>query len=213
MKTPEAYQRPLLNGGGRNIYGEPNLILAWGGDPVVRSGCQDQILPLGLNNCWCLLLWRPAEEFGAPELWSVDMGAYPSRGLYMVVQAFRYSGKTATLDSPVLNPHVLSLAAKVIMENIDATLATRDRIIRDHLDKEQKEWADKIEDIVLAAPPLGEMVSYAGQKNCNSVIQQKMDQIEKCLKMRKLARLQMPKPGFSVQRNPSAVMAVEAQGG
>lgn len=209
MHTPEHYQKELTVGAGLNPYGEPNLLLVWGRDPIVRKGAPAQRLSDEFE-CWCLVMWQPAEEFGPPELWPRDMGPYPSRGQYVIVQAFKYSGNVARLDSPVLCPRVLRLAAKVITDNRESTLATRAKVIDGLLSSQQKEWADKIDDIVRDAAPLGEVVSFAGQKNCNSVIQQKMDQIERCMKMRKLARLQMPRPGFRIQKDAGSVMQVPA---
>lgn len=211
MKNVPSYlQEVLTNKAGKNLFGEPRLLLVWGGDPIKRENCPDQYLGPGFE-CWCLMLCREAEELGPPELWPRDLGPYPNRGLYMIVQAFQYSGNRLDLDNPIFSPQRFSLIAETIMDNIEVTLETRDRILRDHLSRNQQKLVDQIEAACRNAYPIGDALSYSGQKNCNSAVQQKMDEINKWIKIHGLARLQSFKPGFYTQVDDTHRVIVDAQ--
>lgn len=122
-RPPEIYQTFLTKIGGKNRYGAPNFILAWGqtrtqkiyaADPNGRRG-QHLILEFGGVPAWHILEWKPPECFGTPAMWYTltwdpeqnvhTLGEYPWRGLYVPVSfnlyvkrviggGTRYDGKT-----------------------------------------------------------------------------------------------------------------------
>lgn len=211
-KAPESYRAALRLAGGDNLYGEPRFKLVWGTEPIRRSGSPDQLLGEAFD-CWCLIQWRPPEDFGIPETWAPDMGPFPARGLYIILQAFRYSGVRSALDSPTLNPEALRMAVRFALESEEMTLATRERILKEHLSLEDRRRLDLIEDKIRDARPIGDVVIGAGKHSGTSVIGKKLDQIERSVRMRRLARLQTPKLGMTVQQDRGHVMSVPTEGG
>jgi hypothetical protein len=100
-RPPQIYQDFITRIGGKNRFGEPNFILAWGGTRTQRiysvdaNGRRGQhlILEFGGVPAWHVLEWKPPECFGTPQMWYTltwdpeqnchTLGEYPRRGLYI----------------------------------------------------------------------------------------------------------------------------------
>ena len=179
-ETPKKYSEFLLKYGGKNIYGEPNFLLQWGLNAVRRYAVPDQFLAPYLN-AWCLAEWAPPEEFGDADDWSESAwGPFPSRGGYVPRQVFKQDNEPVMLESEYLNLEVLKLFLHVWLTHKHDSLMKRAQFLRDeHLKVEadnRRQLIDRIED---GAPAFADAASFRGQLNVNSVVRQKMEQLEK----------------------------------
>lgn len=180
-KTPDLYRKELSLQGGFNPYGEPNFILHWGGNAICRPGLPDTLLAPWLD-CWVLAQWRPANDFGVPIQWLSDLleAPYPSRGLYVIIQTFHNGTEPAMLDSPALNVQVLKGMVHVVKTHESDDFNKRMLTARAFKDKELAAQRARIADCLeAAAPAFGESASFNGQRNCNTALAQKMEQIER----------------------------------
>jgi hypothetical protein len=104
-ECPQWFQDRLTRVGGTNKYGEPKFKLVWGESETMRDGGYFQrdgylgyrdVLSLGGEATWALMMWEPAEKFGTPYRWYKDntdehtglvtLGQYPHRGRYRVIR-------------------------------------------------------------------------------------------------------------------------------
>lgn len=179
---PERYSKFLEQRGGRNIFGDPNFILNWGSSALVRLAVPDEFRN-PYRDCWALCEWTPPEEFGPPEEWhEPTLGPYPSRGAYNPIQVFREDNVPCQLDSEYLNLNVLEMFLWVILNHKHDSLAKRVQFLTDDAAKRKAEETRKlVERIEDGAPAFLDSVSFSGQLNCNSVIRQKMEQLERNL--------------------------------
>lgn len=182
MEVPERYKRFLEEKGGKNPLGEPNFILNWGSSPLVRLTVPDEFRS-PYRDCWALCEWTPPEEFGPPDQWDErSLGPYPSRGAYNPLQVFREGNKPCQLDTEFLNLGVLEMFLWVILNHKHDSLAKRTQFLKDEYARREAEKTKKlVERIEDGAPSFLGGASFTGQLNCNSVIQQKMEQLEKNL--------------------------------
>lgn len=95
------YQDHLTRIGGKNRFGKPNFILAWGQTRAMKiygqmeggSRGQHIVLEFGGIPAWHILEWKPPETFGTPRMWYAitwdpeamvhGLGDYPWRGQYV----------------------------------------------------------------------------------------------------------------------------------
>lgn len=162
--------------------GEANFILNWGSSPLVRLTVPDEFRN-PYRDCWTLCEWVAPEEFGDPDGWDERiLGPYPSRGAYNPVQVFRDEGNPVQLDSEFLNLRVLEMCIWVILNHKHDSLSKRVQFLKDDAAERKaartREMIDRIEE---CAPSYLDGVSFSGQLNCNSVVRQKMEQLEKNL--------------------------------
>lgn len=202
-ETPEHYKRAIEKWGGLNPLGEPNFILQWGEAPVRRLAVPDEFLGQYLN-CWVLAEWEPPETFGSPDELA-DLGIpFPNRGAYLPLWVYRQDGEPVMLDSEFLNLNVLRLQLHVVMTHKHDSLQKRYHFLKDEFAKRKAEEArlliDRIED---GAPVFVDAVSFRNQLNCNSVIRQKVDILEKNLDRIRASAAKFPRGGI-VQRSVSA---------
>jgi len=180
-ETPERYSDALKRWGGTNLYGEPCFILSWGASPVVRRSVPAALLGPYLD-AWVLAEWTGPEEFGSPEQWDSELGPYPHQGMYLPLQTFRRDGKPIMLDTEDLNLNVLRLFLHVIMTHKFDSLQRRVHFLKDEFAKKKSDEAkariDMIED---GAPAFLGAASFRNQLNCNSVVMQRAELIEKNL--------------------------------
>ena len=181
-ETPESYSRFLEYHGGHNPYGEPAFILTWGRDRL-RQYAIPEAFAGPYRDCWILSQWVSPEEFGSPDGWDEQqLGPYPHHGAYLPFQIFRNGNEPVMLDTEHLNQNVLKLTLKVVLEHKHDSLDKRYRFLKDESDRVKAEQTqqliDRIED---GAPAFIDAVSFGGQTNVNSVIKQKMEQLEKNL--------------------------------
>jgi hypothetical protein len=179
---PENYKQFLVAKGGVNIFGDPNFILNWGSSSLVRLTVPDEFRR-PYQECWALCEWTSPEEFGPPDQWDEKLlGPYPSRGAYNPIQVFREGNVPCQLDSEYLNLPVLEMFLWVILHHKHDSLSKRSQFLKDEFARREavktKQMVDRIED---GAPAFLEGVSFSGQLNCNSVVRQKMEQLEKNL--------------------------------
>ena len=101
LRPPRVYADYLVKLGGRNRFGEPNFILAWGQTRTQKiyatdgngRRAQHTVLEFGGIPAWHVLEWKPPETFGTPRMWRamtwdpennvLSLGEYPRRGLYI----------------------------------------------------------------------------------------------------------------------------------
>ncbi len=84
------------------------------------------------------------------------------------------------LDTEYLNPGVLELNIKVVLEHKYDSAQKRYQLLKDESDRvkaeKTKQLIDRIED---GAPAFIDAVSFHGQTNVNSVVRQKIELLEK----------------------------------
>lgn len=183
IETPDHYKRMLKRFGGVNDFGDANFILLWGETRTIKDLAVPQPFIAPYFNCWILAEWRPAADFGHPDDWPRELGPYPSRGGYVPLAVFRTpKGEPVMLDTVDLNPGVLQMWVYLTLKHEHDRLALRKQVF--DADRERKEAAKvrRIADLLHDAYPsfgTAEGVSFFGQANCNSVVKQKMDEIER----------------------------------
>lgn len=186
--TPAWMTDYLRTIGGTNVWGEPNFILYWG-ETRKFPGITSRIFYDVEKPCWILAMWHaaydpdPFYDSGPPELWDYSLlGPYPHRGAYHTVQEFRKDGpKGAILPNPAeLTPRILTPIVSIVWAHRLDSHKKRLKVLEDERERKAKELeqniADRLQD---AYPSFQDAVSFSGQTNCNSVVQQKMEQIEK----------------------------------
>ena len=177
-KLPPEIEDLILRSGGTNPYGEPKFKIVWGETYVTRTGFGDmRLIPIP---AWVLLQWKPAEEFGSPDFWDYEvLGAYPHRGMYYPMQPFY-----ERIDGKIVPMEMSRRAAEFIMYTVMAyqcdTPEKRLAVLKGMKEQDGKAMenriADNLQDAVGSIAVDG--ISFAGQKNCRSYVQQMMDRIE-----------------------------------
>lgn len=203
--VPKKYSDFLIKRGGLNIFNEANFILNWGSSALVRLTVPDEFRN-PYRDCWALCEWTAPEEFGSPEDWDEKLlGPYPARGAYNPIQVFREDNVPCQLDSEYLNLQVLEMFLWVILNHKHDSLAKRVQFLKDDAAKKKaaqtKALVERIED---GAPAFLDGASFNGQLNCNSVIRQKMETLEKNLDRIQNTAKRFPRGGM-VQSSPHMV--------
>ena len=147
--------------------------------------------------CWILSQWRGPEDCGSRTLWPYDLlGEFPSRGMYEDVQPFYrkvMAGGKLVIQHMPLNYSSLEMIVPFVQEVQRTPIWKRKLAIAENNLREEAIVTKKIADILQNASPAWEAASFGGQRNKNSVLRQKMDQIERNLSnkatIRRLARL------------------------
>ena len=208
-ETPEWATEYLREIGGSNIYGEPNFIIFWGETRVIMRG-DGPVLHGDDMPCWILAMWHPPDDpdplynAGPPQLWDYSiLGPYPYRGSYHVVQPFckktRVNGKTVIEPAPAeLGRSILEFTASLVRIHRFDSFKKRRQVMKDLEEKrtreEEKQIADRLQD---ASPAWQDAISYSGQVNKHSVVQQRIEQIERNHRSAMRFRKERPK-GLSV---------------
>jgi hypothetical protein len=177
-KLPPEIEELILRSGGINPYGEPNFKIVWGETYVTRTGFGDmRLFPIP---AWVLLKWEPPEKWGSPDSWDYEaLGAYPHRGMYNPVQPFY-----ERIDKKIVPMEMSRRVAEFIMYTIMAyeceTPEKRLAVMKAMKEKDDKiienRIADNLQDAVGSIAVDG--ISFVGQTNCRSYVQQMMDRIE-----------------------------------
>ena len=177
-EVPLAYRKLLANVGGTNFLREPNFKLVWGESHVDYTAFGPMVLnPMP---CWMLAEWHPAEEYGPPSLWPWDiLGEYPSRGRYEIITTF-YKRNGKEIEPMPLNVQTFEFMLPIILKHRhdsgEKRLAAM-REIKERRDKQvENRIADNIQDAVGSIAT--DAISYAGQTNCHSYVQQMIDRME-----------------------------------
>lgn len=146
-RPPEIYQNYLTRLGGKNRYGKPNFILAWGQtrtqqiysvDNNGRRG-QHTILEFGGVPAWHILEWKPPETFGTPAMWYTltwdpeqnthTLGEYPWRGLYLPVSFNLYVKRVIGGGTRYVNGEVVELPSRLEIDALPLNFYILDMLI------------------------------------------------------------------------------------
>lgn len=175
MVVPSYYQHELELVGGSNPLGRPNFLLWWTGNARPDS----PVLPILDNPSWALLEWHPASDAGAPILWpGEELGPYPARGFYDVLQTFWDKGEPARLDSAPLNLHVLRHMVRIALDIREHNMARRMREIETYREREQAAQRERIADCLEdSMPAFGEAASYRLQQGASTALSRRIEQI------------------------------------
>lgn len=103
-------------------------------------------------------------------------------GGYAELQQFRYKITPALLDSEALNVRVVVMMAAMAERTRHQFLEMRKKVLERRKEREDKETQDRLANYLEdRMPAYRDAVSYSGQRIKQSVVQQKMEQIEKNL--------------------------------
>jgi hypothetical protein len=219
LQTPKDYADLLTRLGGLNEHGEPNFLLHWGSDPVPRKaiGPERFLMPHAFMaaylNFWCLAEWTSPEEFGREREWESYLGPYPREGMYLPIQVFRNGNEPMRLDSEVLNKKVLELHLWVICNHRHDSPQKRYHYLKDEFDRMKAEQNKQIVEMIAdGAPAFIDATSFFGQANCNSVVKQKLDLLERNLSRIQKQASRFPRGGL-VQGPPQGKIILPDLGG
>ena len=177
--VPSEYADFLLRAGGTNLYGDSNFIIFWGQTRVMRTGHGDMLEGHGMP-CWMLAGWRPAEEWGTPMTWDYDtLGPFPHRGKYEIIQPF-YRQVAGKIEPMPLNFRTLECLLPIIIKHRHDRFELRKEAMLADKARADKQLEDRIADRLQdAVPQFIDATSFAGQTNKHTVVQQKIEQLEK----------------------------------
>jgi hypothetical protein len=141
------------------------------------------MLPILDTPSWALMEWHPAEDIGSPVNWpGTELGPYPSRGFYDVLQPFRYGPEPIMLDTQPLNLNVLRRWVRSVLTLRRDSLIQRRIAMRDaeeHKNAEQRgRIADALQD---AMPAFGESASYRLNPGATTALSRRIEQIKQNL--------------------------------
>lgn len=202
---PDEFQHRLTAIGGLNRYGEPKIRLAWSQTELIRAGAEwtppgqpsfrgYRDIPLGLEPCWMLMQWQPPEKYGSPEYYYLQnydfdsnlqtLGEYPYYGRYEIILPLSWKGiinGKLVVEHMHLNSLLVDLIEPIIKEAQELTFARYMQIMREQKEREDKAAVDRIADNLQDAFPAfnGAEMRSSSHLACNSVVQQKMEAIEK----------------------------------
>ena len=177
--APPEYSDFLSRAGGANLYGEPNFILFWGQTRTERNAFGDMLTGHGMP-LWMVGLWHSCEEYGSPGQWDWNLGPYPYKGRYEIVHKFIVQDERGKNHRVPLSFRTLELLLPVIQKHrYDNEEKRRLQLRQDH-ERVEKETEDHIADRLQDSVPFySEALSYAGQTNKNSAVQQRMELIKR----------------------------------
>jgi hypothetical protein len=190
---PEEFAQRITDAAGVNLFDEPNFRLVWGESSTIRAGgawnvpgLDDvehyrgyrDVLEDG-NPQWLLQQWMPAEFWGSPARWYIDnfddatglqtLGGYPYSGRYLTV--FPVGQR--------LDEYIVDLVIPVIVWSKQITEAQKRAVVEERRARSEAAQVAQIEDSLRNAfPALGEIRSAAGL-SCLSIVQKKVEQIER----------------------------------
>lgn len=182
LEPPREYVRLLTSLGGTNLYGEPNFVIFWGQTHVPRAVCPWRLL--GENRpCWNLAMWRAPEEWGSPEDWDYDiLGEYPSKGAYDLIQPFYQPAekKGGGIVAMPLSYGIVEAMISIIQQHKGDSLVRRKQVFAAEEEAKDKEQERHIESVLHdARPAYLDAVSYSGQVNKKTFLQQKVEELER----------------------------------
>jgi hypothetical protein len=189
---------------GRNPFGGPLFKVVWGQSEFFkmgnvwrdkygteRRGYRQRYLCHGVA-CWNILRWKPAKQYGTPELWYAQtwdpvsklfiLGEYPWRGRYEVLYALNrremVNGKLEIIAFPLthlLIDKLLPLMLAVQRMSEEEKRAAREMVREAELKKENEEVAERMMD---ALPAWYGPVSFSRQGCHTSLLDKKMAAIQ-----------------------------------
>lgn len=179
-ECPREFASQLAALGGTNIYGEPRFILFWGQTRTIPTGFGSMLHGQGVP-AWFLAEWKPAEEWGTPETWDYDLlGPYPHRGQYDIIQPFYRSLGKGKVEPMQLNRRTFDFIIPVVLRHAKDSFEKRMQTIIAQKAAEDRALEGRIADCLQDAyPSFTDATSFAGQTNKHTVVQQKIEQLER----------------------------------
>ena len=177
--VPSEYADFLARAGGTNPFGQPNFILFWGQTRTMKTGHGEMLEGHGMP-CWMLAGWRSAEEWGDPFTWDYDnLGPYPHHGKYEIIQPF-YKQVAGKIEPMPLNFRTLECLLPIIIKHRHDRFEKRRALLMADKARQDKQLEDRIADRLQdAVPQFIDATSFAGQTNKHTVVQQKIEQLER----------------------------------
>jgi hypothetical protein len=142
--------------------------LVWGESETVRSGgyftkdgfigYRDMLL-LGGEPCWAIMIWEPAEMLGSPYRWYedyrdeatglCDLGEYPYHGRYRLWQRLSYSemenGKLVTYRMEP-NSFIIDVMLPMIQGWVRLTDEAKYRAIKQEMELKEQDYLSMVRD-------------------------------------------------------------------
>jgi len=183
-KPPEWFVEALTSVGGKNRFGLPNFDVVWSETATIeRDG--KTVLACPGPPCWLLRQWEPPENYGPPDMWSVEeIGEpYPQFGKYEIRQPFRASYVENGIlkhEAMELTSLILDFVVPIILQAQDVSVQKRALAMRQLKELEEKRQEARIADALQDAKLQWEgPTSYEKKINKTSIVEQKAYQIEK----------------------------------
>ncbi len=132
--------------------------------------------------CWMLAEWHPAQDYGPPILWDFEvLGPYPHFGMYEIIQPFYERIKGEVIPMP-LNFATLEMMVPIILKHKHDSAEKRLALLKQEKEGREKAIEDRIADNLQDSVPLAmDAISFSGQTNKHSFVQQKIDKLEAIL--------------------------------
>lgn len=177
--VPQEYADFLLRAGGTNPFGEANFIVFWGQTRVMKTGFGEMLEGHGMP-AWILAGWRSAEDWGDPYSWDYEtLGPYPTRGKYEIIQPF-YKRVGKQVEPMPLNYRTLECLLPIIIKHRADKFDKRKSLMLEAKRRSDQELEDRIADRLQdSVPQFQGPTSFAGQRNKHTVVQQKIEQLER----------------------------------
>lgn len=234
-KCPVEFQDRVTRMFGTNEFGDPLFRIAWGQTETIRLGttwrdkhgneragyrdCYLQGSP-----CWCILQWKSPKTFGHPDLYYIQnfdessglstCGEYPYRGRYIVLQPLVnkefIDGKLVLTHFPL--SHVLIDRIIPLIMIAHSMTKEEQRACRQYAEEqEHKQTVAEIADRMADASPIYGPVSYSRQGIRTSLLDRKMEQIQRGWNFyAKRTRGRLPRGFFQSNTTPMALSGSRA---
>jgi hypothetical protein len=230
-RCPPEFQERLTRMFGKNPFGEPNFKIVWTQSHFIRMGnvWRDKYgnERRGYRDrytcptpCWAIVRWRSAKEYGSPALYYQQtwdavsklyaLGEYPWKGRYEVLQPL-YSkefkdGKLVVDGMPlshILIDKIIPMMLKVQSLSFIERQAAMEFARQEQHKKEVTEVTERMMD---ALPPWYGPVSFARQGIRTSLLDRKMEAIQKHWdRLTKRNRRPNFQRGFAMGRGPRII--------
>lgn len=228
-KCPAEFQDRLTRIFGSNQFGDPLFRIAWGQTETIRLGTlwtdragndragYRECYMQGGSPCWCILQWKSPKYFGNPDLYYIQnydepsglstCGEYPYRGRYIVLQALMnkefIEGKMVITHFPL--SHMLIDRIIPMMMVAHAMTKEEQRACRQYAEEqEHKNTVNEIAERMTDASPVYGPVSYSKQGIRTSLLDRKMEQIQRAWNIYARTRSRLPR-GFFQGDSPLSV--------
>ena len=204
-KCPAEYQDRLTRMFGKNQFGDPNFKIAWAQTQTIRMGnewidrngrrtiCYRDYYQGDGTPCWMIMQWMPPSHYGSPATYydrsfdeltyTYHTGEYPWRGRYEIRQPLRhkeYVNGRLIIEHFPLSHYMIDTIVPIILAWQRLTL--EQQIAANKFEKEQQEKRENAliaEQMMENLPVWMNPVSYSHQGCRTSLLDKKMEQIQK----------------------------------
>lgn len=204
-ETPPWFQDRLTQVGGTNRYGEPIFKLVWSQTETMRVGgyfAEDGFIgyrdmpAVGLDPCWAIVMWEPAECYGTPYRWYAQhedeatglqtLGEYPHHGQHRLIQKLLHreviNGVMVTLR---MEPNSFIIDTMVRMISLWQHLSNESKkaAMELELELERKDYLRRTKDAYddSRVPWRGATASYTNQGCRTSLIAKKIELMQRTM--------------------------------